>query len=133
MEKEKISKIIDSVNNAVHNDEQIKKVVDSVDKVTQNLKDQTVPKWRRILSVVLTVGAVVYDVCPIDLVPAFPLDNLLATGAATFNLIQQNAQNQQALIVKMSKYLKWTFVLLLIMAVLIFGTLVALIINLVGA
>lgn len=115
------------------NKNQINDIMNSMDKIVQDVNDQSVPKWRRFLSFALTACAILYDVCPVDMIPAFPLDNILITGAATFNLIQQNTQNQQALIVKISKYLKWLFVLLLILVVLVFGTLVALIANLISA
>jgi len=86
---------------------------------------------KRVLSLVLTALVVAYNIVPVDFIPVFPLDNLLATGAATFNLIEQNTQNQQALIARISKFLKWCFVLLLILVILVFGTFLALIFNLI--
>lgn len=91
---------------------------------------EPVPKWRQTLSVILFVGAWIYNVCPVDLLPAFPLDNLLITGATAFNWIQQNAKNQQGMIVKISRYLKWILLALLVLTLLIFGTFIALILNL---
>ena len=129
----KIHKIINSINNITKNDKTINKVADTAKNIVQEIKNQSVPKWKKMLSVVLMLGTLLYNFIPIDLLPAIPLDNLLATGAATFNLIQQNTENQQALIVKISKYLKWIFVLLLIFIVLVFGTLIALLVNLMQA
>ena len=94
--------------------------------------DANVPEWKRRLSIVLVILSGVYTACPIDLMPTIPIDNILAIGAAIFNAIQQNSRDQHRLLVKISKYMKWIFVLLLILAVLIFGTFIVLTASLIA-
>jgi len=93
------------------------------------------PVWKA-LSVVIAMLALAYDVSPIDAVPdAIPvlgwLDDVGITVMAALNVYQQFAANQDALLVKLAKYIKWMLVALVILAGVVVGGLITLIVHLV--
>lgn len=92
--------------------------------------------WKA-LSVVIAMLAVAYDLSPIDAVPdGIPvlgwLDDLGVTAVAVLNMYQQFAKDQNSLMVKLAKYVKWMLVALVVIAGIAVGGLVALIVHLVG-
>lgn len=87
-------------------------------------------QWKKTLAIVFTIATALYDFLPVDLMPMLPFDNLGLTSAALLNLVQQFTANQDSKLVQVLKFAKWTFVVLVIIAVLLFGGLVALLMNL---
>lgn len=91
---------------------------------------------KKALAVLLMLAALAYDASPIDLIPDVPIigwiDDAGLTLAAGVNLIQQFVGNQNASLVKLLKYAKWTFVSMVAIAVLLLGGLIALIVNLIA-
>lgn len=92
--------------------------------------------WKA-LSVVIAMLALAYDVSPIDAVPdGIPvlgwLDDVGVTLVAALNAYQQFAANQDALLVKLAKYVKWLLVALVVIAGIAVGGLIAAIIALVS-
>ena len=67
---------------------------------------------------------------PADLMPLLPFDNLGISGAAILNLVQQFTANQESKLAQILKYAKWIFVAFVVIAVLLFGGVVALLMNL---
>jgi len=93
------------------------------------------PVWKA-LSVVIAMMALAYDLSPIDAVPdTIPvlgwLDDLGVTVMAALNLYQQFAANQDAILVKLAKYIKWMLVALVVIAGVAIGGLITLIVHLV--
>jgi len=91
--------------------------------------------WKA-LSVVIAMLALAYDVSPIDAVPdGIPvlgwLDDVGITLVAALNAYQQFAANQDALLVKLAKYVKWLLVALVLLAGVAIGGLITLIVHLV--
>ena len=82
------------------------------------------------LAVVLLIATAIYDFFPIDLMPSLPFDNLGLTGAAILNLVQHFFADQDSALVRILKYIKWIFIILVVLAVLLFGGVVALLMNL---
>lgn len=91
---------------------------------------------KKALAVLLMLAALAYDASPIDFIPDVPIigwiDDAGLTLAAGINLIQQFVGNQNASLVKLLKYAKWTFVSMVAIAVLLLGGLIALIVNLIA-
>lgn len=96
----------------------------------ENLDKSANAQWKKTLAIVFTIATALYDFLPIDLMPMLPFDNLGLTSAALLNLVQQFTANQDSKLVQVLKFAKWTFVVLVIIAVLLFGGLVALLMNL---
>ncbi len=96
----------------------------------ENLDKSANTQWKKTLAIVFTIATALYDFLPIDLMPMLPFDNLGLTSAALLNLVQQFTANQDSKLVQVLKFAKWTFVVLVIIAVLLFGGLVALLMNL---
>ncbi|WP_294111718.1 hypothetical protein [uncultured Fibrobacter sp.] len=96
----------------------------------ENLDKSANAQWKKTLAIVFTMATALYDFLPIDLMPMLPFDNLGLTSAALLNLVQQFTANQDSKLVQVLKFAKWTFVVLVIIAVLLFGGLVALLMNL---
>lgn len=93
------------------------------------------PVWKA-LSVVIAMLALAYDVSPIDAVPdTIPvlgwMDDVGFTIMAALNAYQQFAKNQDALMVKLVKYIKWMLVALILLACVVVGGLITLIVHLV--
>lgn len=96
----------------------------------ENLDKSANAQWKKTLAIVFTMATALYDFLPVDLMPMLPFDNLGLTSAALLNLVQQFTANQDSKLVQVLKFAKWTFVVLVIIAVLLFGGLVALLMNL---
>lgn len=96
----------------------------------ENLDKSANAQWKKTLAIVFTIATALYDFLPVDLMPMLPFDNLGLTSAALLNLVQQFTANQDSKLVQVLKFAKWTFVVLVIIAVLLFGGLVALLMNL---
>lgn len=96
----------------------------------EGLGEQPNSHWKKTLAIVLTIASAIYDFSPIDLMPLLPYDNLGLTGAALLNLAQQFVVDQESKLVKILKYAKWIFVILVVIAFLLFGGVVALLMNL---
>ena len=88
---------------------------------------------QQITSVILLIGAIVYDFLPTDLVPDIPvigwIDDFFVTSSALFNCIQQFTENGNELLTRVMKWLKWTCLLLGILIVLLSLILAATIIS----
>lgn len=96
----------------------------------ENLDKSANAQWKKTLAIVFTIATALYGFLPVDLMPMLPFDNLGLTSAALLNLVQQFTANQDSKLVQVLKFAKWTFVVLVIIAVLLFGGLVALLMNL---
>lgn len=91
---------------------------------------------KKALSVVLMLLAFAYDVSPVDLSPdALPvigwLDDAGFTVIALMNLVQNFIANQNSAMVKVLRYSKWIFVILMVVAGVVFLGLIAAIIALI--
>lgn len=91
---------------------------------------------KKALSVVLMLLALAYDVSPVDLSPdALPvigwLDDAGFTVIALMNLVQNFIANQNSAMVKVLRYSKWIFVILMVVAGVVFLGLIAAIIALI--
>ena len=91
--------------------------------------------WK-VLSVLIAMLAIVYDLSPIDLVPdAVPLfgwlDDVGFTLMAALNAYQHFSKDQSALVVRLAKYVKWMMVAFIIIAGVAVGGLVTAIVALV--
>lgn len=91
---------------------------------------------KKAISVVLMLLALAYDASPVDLSPdAIPvlgwLDDAGFTVIALMNLVQNFIANQNSAMVKVLRYSKWIFVLLMVIAGIAFLGLVAAIIALI--
>lgn len=91
---------------------------------------------KKALSVVLMLLALAYDVSPVDLSPdALPvigwLDDAGFTVIALMNLVQNFIANQNSAMVKVLRYSKWIFVILMVVAGVVFLGLIATIIALI--
>jgi hypothetical protein len=92
--------------------------------------------WKA-LSVIVAMLAVVYDLSPIDAVPdALPLfgwlDDVGFTLMAALNVYQQFTKDQNSMMVRLAKYIKWMMVALVVLAGVAIGGLVTAIIALVS-
>lgn len=103
---------------------------DVLDIPKENLDKSSNTQWKKTVAIVFTIATALYDFLPVDLMPMLPFDNLGLTSAALLNLVQQYTTNQDSRLVQILKFAKWTFVVLVIIAVLLFGGLVALLMNL---
>lgn len=88
---------------------------------------------KQITSIILLIGAIVYDFIPADLIPDIPvigwIDDFFVTSSALFNCIQQFTENGNELLTRVMKWLKWTCFLLAVLIILIFLLLTATIIS----
>ena len=87
-------------------------------------------RGKKIAAVILAIATFIYDVLPVDLMPLLPFENLGLSGAAILNLVQQFTADQESKLVQILKYAKWTFIAFVVIAVLLFGGVVALLMNL---
>jgi len=90
-------------------------------------------KHKQIISVVLLGAAVAYDFLPTDFVPDIPvvgwMDDFLLTSTAALNCLQQFTTEENQLMQKVLKWLKWTCLLLAILIILVFALLISTIIS----
>ncbi len=88
---------------------------------------------KQITSIILLIGAIVYDFLPTDLVPDIPvigwIDDFFVTSSALFNCIQQFSDDGNEILEKVMKWLKWTCLLLAVLIILVFLLLTATIIS----
>lgn len=88
---------------------------------------------QQITSIILLIGAIVYDFLPTDLVPDIPvigwIDDFFVTSSALFNCIQQFSENGNEILTRIMKWLKWTCLLLAVLIILVFLLLTATIIS----
>ena len=80
--------------------------------------------WQKAFAFLLALGAILYDVSPIDLSPdAVPvvgwLDDVGVTLVAGLNLLEKIQSNQNGLFAKMLRMSKWLLIILLVIAGLI--------------
>lgn len=97
---------------------------------------QGAPVFWKALAVVVAMMSVLYGASPIDAVPdGIPvlgvMDDLGFMVMAALNLYQQFAKDQNSVWVKLAKYIKWIMVLLIVIAGVAVGGLIAAIIALV--
>ncbi len=81
--------------------------------------------WKA-LSVVIAMLAVVYDMSLVDAVPDFVplfgwLDDVGFTLMAALNVYQQFTKDQNSMMVRLAKYIKWMMVALILLAGLTFS------------
>ncbi|SMG07850.1 YkvA family protein [Fibrobacter sp. UWB13] len=91
--------------------------------------------WKA-LSVIIAMLAVVYDLSPIDAVPdTIPLfgwlDDVGFTVMAALNAYQQFAKDQNSMVVRLAKYVKWMMVAFIVLAGVAVGGLITAIVALV--
>lgn len=91
--------------------------------------------WKA-LSVIIAMMALAYDISPLDLSPdAVPvlgwLDDAGITVMAALNAYQQFAKDQNAISVRLAKYVKWMMVAMLVIAAAVILGLIAAIVALV--
>ena len=88
---------------------------------------------KQITSIILLIGAIVYDFIPADLIPDIPvigwIDDFFVTSSALFNCIQQFSDDGNEILTHVMKWLKWTCLLLGILIVLLSLLLAATIIS----
>ena len=88
---------------------------------------------KQITSIILLIGAIVYDFIPADLIPDIPvigwIDDFFVTSSALFNCIQQFSNDGNEILEKVMKWLKWTCFLLAVLIILIFLLLATTIIS----
>ncbi|MBP5479092.1 MAG: DUF1232 domain-containing protein [Bacteroidaceae bacterium] len=88
---------------------------------------------KQITSIILLIGAIVYDFIPADLIPDIPvigwIDDFFVTSSALFNCIQQFSDDGNEILTRIMKWLKWTCLLLAVLIILVFLLLTATIIS----
>jgi len=105
----------------------------------ENAKDlqNGAPVVWKALSVIIAMLAVVYDLSPIDAVPdAVPLfgwlDDVGFTVMAALNAYQHFSKDQNSLMVRLAKYVKWMMIAFVVLAGVAVGGLITAIIALVS-
>ena len=88
---------------------------------TKDVQNNGVPVVWKALSVIIAMMALAYDISPLDLSPdAVPvlgwLDDAGITVMAALNAYQQFAKDQNAISVRLAKYVKWMMVAMLVIA-----------------
>ena len=88
------------------------------------------------LAVFLMIMSLLYTVSPVDLAPdAIPvvgwLDDVGFLVTATMNAVQQFTKDQNSVMVKILKYVKWFMVIAVVIAALLLGGLIAAIVALI--
>ena len=88
---------------------------------------------KQITSIILLIGAIVYDFIPADLIPDITvigwIDDFFVTSSALFNCIQQFSDDGNEILTRIMKWLKWTCLLLAVLIILVFLLLTATIIS----
>ena len=103
---------------------------------TKDVQNNGVPVVWKALSVIIAMMALAYDISPLDLSPdAVPvlgwLDDAGITVMAALNAYQQFAKDQNAISVRLAKYVKWMMVAMLVIAAAVILGLIAAIVALV--
>ena len=103
---------------------------------TKDVQNNGVPVVWKALSVIIAMMALAYDISPLDLSPdAVPvlgwLDDAGITVMAALNAYQQFAKDQNAISVRLAKYIKWMMVAVLVIAVAVILGLIAAIVALI--
>ena len=88
---------------------------------TKDVQNNGVPVVWKALSVIIAMMALAYDISPLDLSPdTIPvlgwLDDAGITVMAALNAYQQFAKDQNAISVRLAKYVKWMMVAVLVIA-----------------
>lgn len=102
---------------------------------TKNVQNNGVPVVWKALSVIIAMMALAYDISPLDLSPdAVPvlgwLDDAGITVMAALNAYQQFAKDQNAISVRLAKYVKWMMVAVIVIAAAVILGLIAAIVAL---
>ena len=103
---------------------------------TKDVQNNGVPVVWKALSVIIAMMALAYDISPLDLSPdAVPvlgwLDDAGITVMAALNAYQQFAKDQNAISVRLAKYVKWMMVAVLVIAAAVILGLIAAIVALI--
>ena len=88
---------------------------------TKDVQNNGVPVVWKALSVIIAMMALAYDISPLDLSPdTIPvlgwLDDAGITVMAALNAYQQFAKDQNAISVRLAKYVKWMMIAVLVIA-----------------
>ena len=102
---------------------------------TKDVQNNGVPVVWKALSVIIAMMALAYDISPLDLSPdAVPvlgwLDDAGITVMAALNAYQQFAKDQNAISVRLAKYVKWMMVAVIVIAAAVIRGLIAAIVAL---
>lgn len=105
---------------------------------TTDFSEQEVSPFKKALSILTAFLAFAYTISPIDLSPDFIpvlgwIDDAGLLLAAALNLFQTWSANQDAMLVKIAKYLKWIILALFLLIAIALGGLIAGIVALVKA
>ena len=103
---------------------------------TKDVQNNGVPVVWKALSVIIAMIALAYDISPLDLSPdAVPvlgwLDDAGITVMAALNAYQQFAKDQNAISVRLAKYVKWMMVAVIVIAAAVILGLIAAIVALI--
>ena len=103
---------------------------------TKDVQNNGVPVVWKALSVIIAMMALAYDISPLDLSPdAVPvlgwLDDAGITVMAALNAYQQFAKDQNAISVRLAKYVKWMMVAVIVIAAAVILGLIAAIVALI--
>ena len=103
---------------------------------TKDVQNNGVPVVWKALSVIIAMMALAYDISPLDLSPdTIPvlgwLDDAGITVMAALNAYQQFAKDQNAISVRLAKYVKWMMVAVLVIAAAVILGLIAAIVALI--
>ncbi len=95
--------------------------VHDIDKEPLNGTNGMTGNWQKILACLFSIGALLYDISPIDIspdaIPAFGwLDDAVVTLAAGLNLMEKFLAKPQAPLTKLLRFFKWTLIILLVIA-----------------
>ena len=102
---------------------------------TKDVQNNGVPVVWKALSVIIAMMALAYDISPLDLSPdAVPVLGWLCdagiTVMAALNAYQQFAKDQNAISVRLAKYVKWMMVAVIVIAAAVILGLIAAIVAL---
>lgn len=96
-------------------------------------KDFNIMNAKQIISIILAVLAVIYDVSPADIIPDVPflgwVDDGFITAAAGLNLIEQFSGESSQTIARIARTIKWVTIILGIIVVLLIVILASVIVS----
>lgn len=92
----------------------------------ENKKDKCISKKKGVIHWIWLAAAIGYTISPLDFVPdTIPilgwLDDFSFLSAAVLNILQYYQENTHRQLAAILKYLKWIFLFLAILLVLLFG------------